>query len=197
MRALAVIFSIHVLIGTTGSVASVQDTTRARRATPRTPIGPPPEPQSDTAETVQLKFGLIDDLGAAVRQAMRDSLDAQRRIWIKRRPRAYVIRVLTVDHCIHVRTGVLGTTIPRVTVIGDRLVKREEAPIPHSYVSHCWHEWGVEDLFSDLTRSIADTTRSVGGIQYDPAYGFPRFYWRTIVPHRPAGIVVESFAPAP
>ena len=189
--------SIQVLIGTTCRVASAQGTTRTRPVTRRTLISPPSEPRSDTAATIQLKYGWMDELSAAIRKAMRDSLDAQRRIWIKRRPKAYVIRVLTVDHCIHVRTGALGTTIPRVTFIGDRLVKREEAPIPHSYVSHCWHEWGVEDLFGDVARGIADTSRSVGSIQYDPAYGFPRFYWRTIVPHRPAGVVVESFAPVP
>ena len=197
MKAFTVVLGICALIGIPAHCVHAQDTTRVqptRVVRPR--VAQPDSLGIESSNIDMLNVGVMDELGATVRQAMRDSLAVQRHIWDSRRPASYVIRVLTIDHCIHVRTGVRGTTMPRVTVIGDRLVKREEAPIPRSYTSHCWHEWTVEDLFSDLARSIGDSSRTVGGIQYDPAYGFPRYYWRALS-GRPAGVMVESFAPAP
>jgi hypothetical protein len=142
--------------------------------------------------------GSGDLLGATRRRQLMDTLVQQRRRWDERRPASYLIRVLAIDDCLLVHTGKGSETRPRLVIRDTIIVGREEAPLPSAYAHRCPHEWRVEDLFRDLARAIADTTVYVGGgIQYDPAYGFPRFYWTSPPYGRGSGTLVESFAPAP
>jgi hypothetical protein len=131
---------------------------------------------------------------------MIDSLDARRRMWDTRRPRAYLIRVVRIDDCIDVstRSRVAGALPRSRQVVRDTtIVRRELAPIAPVYEQHCLRDWRVDDLFSDMRRALADTSAVITGVQYDAAYGFPRAYWITRGYARGGGVVVESFAPAP
>jgi hypothetical protein len=138
------------------------------------------------------------------------TLEARRRDWEERRPRAYVIRVLKLSDCIAISTRLRAEGGPwrdRLVVRDTSIVGREPAPIPAAYAQRCGLAWRVDDLFADVARALADTTEYITGIEYDAAYGFPRAYWRdngdpySTAIQRPYagswGVLVESFAPAP
>jgi hypothetical protein len=139
-------------------------------------------------------------MDATKRRRMIDTLEARRRIWDERRPRAYVIRVFEVSSCIEVRVRPrnAGAVVRDQLVVRDTtIVRREPVPIPSAYEQRCPLAWRVDDLFGDLARALADTTVSVD-VSYDAAYGFPRTYWvmRSGSSHGGHAVLVESFAPA-
>ena len=154
--------------------------------------------------------GLGDRLGAAQRRRMLETLEAQRRVWAERRPRAYVIRTVHVGHCIAIarRAGAAGELSRDQLVVRDTaVVGRRPAPIAALYAQQCHLAWSIEDAFEDLARALADTTAYVHRLEYDAAYGFPRAYWLEwgdpyVANSRPrnardGGVLVETFAPAP
>ena len=200
VRLLAVTFALGL-----SNVANGQSDTARGRPVPRVAARPP---ASDSArsrdlETVEVSrsaptYGGMD---ATKRRRMIDTLDAQRRIWDQRRPRAYLIRVLEVSSCIDVRTRprVAGQLLRDQLVVRDTtIVRRVPVPIPAAYDQRCPLAWRVDELFADLARALADTTVSVG-VRYDAAYGFPRTYWVIRGGSSDDGheVLVESFAPAP
>jgi hypothetical protein len=148
-----------------------------------------------------LRYGpMAGRMDPAVRRRLREQLAAQHRLWEQRRPRTYVIRVLRISDCIDVRLGprVAGELLRDRLVVRDTTVlRREVAPIPAAYEQRCLLEWRVADLFADVRRVLADTSAYITDVEYDPAYGFPRAYWRTRGVARGGGVLVESFAPAP
>jgi hypothetical protein len=141
-----------------------------------------------------------DLMGSTVRHRMLDTLDARHQVWNRRRPRGYVIRVLSLSDCFEVRVGPRAKgelSRDRLVVRDTTIVKRELAPIPAVYEQRCALAWRVDDLFADVRRALADTTAHITHVEYDPAYGFPRTYWLARGYDRGAGVLVESFAPAP
>ena len=154
--------------------------------------------QIDSTTIIRGGAAFGDPLGTVRRAQLIDTLALQRREWEQKRPDGYLIRVLSIDHCIVIRTNSkVPPTHMRLVVRDTTVVRREEAPVPLFYSSRCGHEWRVDDLFRDVAQALADTTVNVLGVQYDPAYGFPRHYWTSRRYDRPAGVLVESFAPVP
>ena len=198
-RVLAAIFAL----GLTDTAHGQSDTARGRlpRAAARPPASDSARPRDvDIIEVLRSGaiYGGMDD---TKRRRMIDTLETQRRIWNRRRPRAYVIRVLEMSTCIDVRVGprTAGALLRDQLVVRDTIVvKRQPVPIPRAYEQRCPLGWRVDDLFADLARALADTSVAVG-VSYDAAYGFPRDYW-VIGGGRSDGghaVLVESFAAAP
>lgn len=143
---------------------------------------------------------LSDRIGHARRRAMLDTLEAQRRLWGKHRPRAYIIRLVVINDCIAIRRGqrVEGELLrDRLLVRDTSIAGREPAPLPARYEQYCRRAWRVDDLFADVARALADTSAYIAHIRYDPAYGFPRSYFVQRGRGRGDQVIVESFAPAP
>lgn len=141
-----------------------------------------------------------DRLGPAARRRMLDTLASRHRTWEERRPRGYVIRVLSIGDCVAVerRPRVGGELLrPRLIVRDTTVVRQELAPIPAAHEQRCTLGWRVDDLFADVARALADTTAYVAHVEYDAAYGFPRAYWLERGRSRGAQVIVESFAPTP
>jgi hypothetical protein len=159
-------------------------------------------PSVDVEEVQIIKGGRPDHLGPIERRRLLDTLSVQRRRWERARPARYVIRVLELGHCIVVKTRWGGAPAPdtvtslRLVVQDTTVVRKEEAPVPRAWAQACVLEWRVDDLFRQLARAMADTTTNVGGVEYDPTYGFPRRYWTAASPSRSSPVAVESFAPA-
>ena len=192
VRVLAVTFALGL-----SDIASAQADTARVRLVPRVRV--PDSARSrdvDTAQVLELP-AIVGGMDVAKRRRMIDSLDAQRRIWELRRPRAYAIRVLSMS-CIQIqarsRTG--AVLRDHLLVQDTSIVRRQPVPIPAAYEQRCSLAWRVDDLFADLSRALDDTTAAVG-VSYDPAYGFPRAYW---ISHGGADdgheVLVESFAAA-
>ena len=195
------VLAVTAALGLSGVANAQSDTARGRpvpRATPRQTASDSSRPANIDTGNV-LSFGpLFGGMDAGKRRRMTDSLNAQRQIWDRRRPRAYVIRVLAMS-CIQVqarpRTGVLRD---QLVVRDTTIVRRQPVPIPAAYEQRCSLAWRVDDLFADLARALADTTVAVG-VSYDAAYGFPRAYWVIRGGSSDDGheVLVESFASAP
>jgi hypothetical protein len=141
----------------------------------------------------------LGGMDSTVRHRMLDTLEARHQVWNRRRPRGYVIRVLSISDCFEVRVGprAEGELLrDRLLVRDTTIMKREPAPIPAVYEQRCALEWRVDDLFADVRRALADTAAYITGVEYDAAYGFPRAYWLARGYARGGGVLVESFAPA-
>jgi hypothetical protein len=142
----------------------------------------------------------FDRIGPTRRRAMLDTLEAQRRFWSERRPRAYLIRLIVINECISTGLGrhVGGELLrDRLLVRDTSVVGHEPAPLPARYEHYCPRAWRVDDLFADVARALGDTSAYIMHIQYDAAYGFPRSYFVERGSSRGDQVIVESFAPAP
>ena len=136
-----------------------------------------------------------DAMGAVQRNAARDTLEAQRTLWLRRRPLSYLVRTYEISHCIHVRVGTLLRDQLRVR--DTALVGRVPTSVPAEFAQRCERDFRVEDLFADVARALSDSSTAVRVLQYDPTYGFPRYYSLRPANGRAITILVESFAPAP
>lgn len=161
-------------------------------------------PSSEDVEDIPVPKGRLGMagylMGPKQRRRMLDTLDAHRLVWDRRRPTAYLIRVLSISDCIEVRTGkrAPGEMRRRRLVVRDTaIVRREAAPIPAVYEQRCLLDMRVDDLFAEVRGALADATAYVPSVEYDQAYGFPRAYRITRGYDRGAGVLVESFAPEP
>jgi hypothetical protein len=172
------------------------------------PIAPAPVPdviiRADTlrAEDIDdieiVKGGRPGDLmGAKRRHQLLDSLAQQQRRWDEKRPAEYRIRVVAIDDCISIHAPRKGPRMwPRAIVRDTLVVGDEPEPIDPRYAGRCLREMRVEDLFRELSRALADKYAYVhDGIQYDPAYGFPRSYWISSSLQGGGGTLVETFIP--
>jgi hypothetical protein len=142
----------------------------------------------------------FDIMGPTKRRAMLDTLEAQRRFWSERRPRAYLIRLVVINDCISTGLGRrVGSELlrDRLLIRDTSVVEREPAPLPARYEHYCPRAWRVDDLFADVAHALADTSAYIGHVQYDAAYGFPRAYFVQRGRDRGDQVIVESFAPAP
>src|SRR6478672_3390127 len=104
---IAQVLTVTVVLGLSGAAYGQSDTARGRL--PRPAARPPTSdstPPGDVHTVDVLRFGAIyGGMDATRRRAMIDTLEAQRRLWDQRRPRAYRIRALEVGSCIDVRLG--------------------------------------------------------------------------------------------
>lgn len=167
-------------------------------------VRPVPRTVARDSETVEVlrSDGILPRMDPVVRRRMIDTLEAQRRIWNRNRPRTYVIRVFEMSGCLEVRIRprIAGQLLRDQLIVRDTtIVRRQLVPIPAIYEQRCALAWRVDDLFTDLTRALADSTAGVTHVAYDRAYGFPRAYsvirgWGS---ENEYGALVESFAPAP
>jgi hypothetical protein len=97
-----------------------------------------------------------DRIGPARRRAMLDTLEAQRRLWAKHLPRAYIIRLVVINDCIALRRGPRGggeLLRDRLLVRDTSVAGREPAPLPARYEQYCPRAWRVDDLFADVARA--------------------------------------------
>lgn len=191
------------LLALSGTAQAQADTSRQRPAArPGAALPTPDSAGRDDIEIVHLPLqgAWANRLGPAARQRMLDTLESRRRTWEERRPRGYVIRVLSIGDCITVerRPRVEGELLrPRLVVRDTTIVRRELAPIPAVYEQRCALDWRVGDLFADVARALTDSTTHVARVEYDAMYGFPRAYWIERGRSRGAQVIVESFAPTP
>ncbi|MHB1225250.1 MAG: hypothetical protein ACYC2G_14580 [Gemmatimonadaceae bacterium] len=196
--------SATIMLFLSGTAQAQADTSR-RRPTSRIAT-PAPVLAADSAAEIEMVHlpeadQPLERMPAAQRRSMLDTLESQRRIWEERRPQQYIIRVFELNGCAEVRTGPYagGELLrDRLVVRDTRRLRREPAPTPATYAQRCLLAWRVDDLFADVARVLADPNAAISKIEYDAAYGFPRMYWADRGGHhRSAGVLVESFAPAP
>lgn len=151
-------------------------------------------------EIAALKSRPADDaMGSGRRRAARDTLEAQRQLWLHRRPQTYLLRTYEISDCIQLRTGRArnGLLRDQLRVRDSTIVGRLPTPVPTEYGQRCERSFRVEDLFAEVRQALSDSTTVVRVLQYDPTYGFPRYYSLRHAQERSFGVLVESFAPAP
>src|SRR5262245_54688704 len=123
---LILVAAAALLLCLDGTAHGQVDTTRPRPA-PARGIQPLPTDPGDieSIEIIKMKWPVaVDRLGAAERRKMLETLEAQRRVWADRRPRTYMIRTVTIGHCIFIaaRKGTDGELLTDQLVVRDTAV---------------------------------------------------------------------------